>query len=75
MMFQILLIVCSITYWTGCHYYEEKFNRLVPPEHQYYEYERFALTIFWPIVLLVSVCYIILSFNNKVMISSAINDD
>jgi len=75
MLLQILWIVCSITYWAGCLYYEKKFNRLVSPEHRYYKYERFALTIFWPIVVVVSICYIILSFDNKAIISSAISDD
>ena len=75
MELQILLIVCAVLYWSGCMYYEQKFKRLVPPEHRYYEYERFALTILWPMVMLVSFCYIILSTNNKAIIGSVINDD
>lgn len=75
MQFQILLIPLAILYWVECLYYEKKFIRLIPPEYKYYEFERFILTILWPVVVLISLGYIILSSNNKRMVNSVINDD
>ena len=75
MLLQILMIVCAVTYWAGCLYYEQKFNQLVPPEHPYFKFERFVLTIIWPIVALVSIFYIVLFSDNKAIVGSGMNDD